>query len=145
MHMPCIYHAYTMHIPCIYHAYTMHIPCTYHAYTMHTPCTYLNALFAQLDRNGSGKVTLAEFQLVFASSVGGWRAAEAVVAEPVDAADREAYRALRVAQLQRRMELREADDETLTPAMTLTLTLTLTLPLTRRTMRPTSRVRGRAA
>ena len=92
----------------------MDTPCTYHTYTLHVhvPCTYLNALLAQLDRNGSGKVTLAEFQLVFASSVGDWRAAEAVVAEPVDAADREAYRALRMAQLQRRMELREADDET---------------------------------
>ena len=26
MHMPCVYHAYTMPMPCIYHAYTMRIP-----------------------------------------------------------------------------------------------------------------------
>ena len=37
LHVPYMYHAYTMHVPCMYHAYTMHIPCIYHAHTMHIP------------------------------------------------------------------------------------------------------------
>ena len=51
----------------------------------------LNRLFERLDADATGKVSLAEFQRVFSPSVSSWLAELAVLAEPVDESDREAY------------------------------------------------------
>ena len=68
----------------------------------------LNALFERLDTNRDGRVSRDEFARVFAPT----SEAAAVEATPVYDADREAYRAMLLAQRKRRLELREADDAT---------------------------------
>ena len=68
----------------------------------------LNALFERLDQDRDGRVSRDEFARVFAPA----SEAAAVEATPVHGADRAAYRAMLIAQRQRRLELREADDAT---------------------------------
>ena len=110
-------------------------------------------LFEQLDTNKSGRVTLAEFRRVFAAAVGGWleQTDEAVIAEPLDAADAEEFRKLKLAQARRTAPSHDPPPfKPLHAALTLVRGACLGRcsagrSCARPTTAPTSRARGRAA